>query len=73
MTLLKSPKPLRKKMRVLLMISLTIALSSCATISDDGIMLSWEFLDNDEGETKACLPQESVESLRKIIIRCKND
>lgn len=60
-------------MRMLLIGFLIAVNSACASIKDRGISLNWEFLENDEGEHKACLPQESVSKLREMIIRCEND
>jgi hypothetical protein len=58
-------------MRRLLTIFLSVSFVSCATYDREGIYLSWEFLENEKGETKACLSKEDVESLRKEMIRCR--
>lgn len=55
-----------------LLIGLSVWLVSCATkptsTKFDG---QWEFIDNNQGETKACLSKSDVMKLRETLIRCE--
>lgn len=63
-------KHLKRKTPIVL--NVFLILNACSTgpktTKFDG---DWEFLENQRGETKACLSQEAVLELRDILIRCR--
>lgn len=68
----RSKKKTRKNSNRFLILSLTLGLTACAAFEPKPTKFDgeWEFLKNERGETRACLPKEDVKKLREILIRC---